>query len=246
MSDSRPTFIVDKSIAGHWRVTLDNPPINVIDDGMYDALYDLVGDIEADVALKVVTFESAHVGRGVAIHEAFGTIVGEIAEVAVSKSGEVKVQRVVACVDCGYLVNPLTAAMQIESAVMYGLTAALFGEINIKQGRVEQGKFRRLPDRPNGRCAGHRDLFRAVRRRQMGRARGAGHSADCACDRQRGVRGHRQTHPLTAAQEHIARGVSERRPTSIRRSDCCANLFCSQGDCSESVPTSARGRSSSA
>jgi isoquinoline 1-oxidoreductase beta subunit len=85
------------------------------------------------------------VGRGVAIHEAFGTIVGEIAEVAVSDRGEVKVQRVVACVDCGHLVNPLTAAMQIESAVLYGLTAALFGEITIKQGRVEQGNFDAYP-----------------------------------------------------------------------------------------------------
>ena len=85
------------------------------------------------------------VGRGMAIHEAFGTIVGEIAEVAVSDGGEVKVQRVVACVDCGHLVNPLTAAMQIESAVLYGLTAALFGEITIKQGRVEQGNFDSYP-----------------------------------------------------------------------------------------------------
>jgi isoquinoline 1-oxidoreductase beta subunit len=85
------------------------------------------------------------VGRGVAIHEAFGTIVGEIAEVAVSKSGEVKVQRVVACVDCGHLVNPLTAAMQIESAVMYGLTAALFGEITIARGRVVEGNFDTYP-----------------------------------------------------------------------------------------------------
>jgi isoquinoline 1-oxidoreductase subunit beta len=85
------------------------------------------------------------VGRGVAIHEAFGTIVGEIAEVTVSDHGEVKVQRVVACVDCGHLVNPLTAAMQIESAVLYGLTAALFGEITIKQGRVEQGNFDAYP-----------------------------------------------------------------------------------------------------
>ena len=60
MSEARQTFIVDKSIAGHWRVTLDNPPINVIDDGMYDAFYDLVGEIEVDAALKVVTFESAN------------------------------------------------------------------------------------------------------------------------------------------------------------------------------------------
>ena len=85
------------------------------------------------------------VGRGVAIHEAFGTIVGEIAEVAVNDRGEVKVERVVACVDRGHLVNPLTAAMQIESAVLYGLTAALFGEITIKEGRVEQGNFDSYP-----------------------------------------------------------------------------------------------------
>src|SRR6202167_3619159 len=60
MSDLGRTFIVDKSVASHWRVTLDNPPINVIDDGMYDAFYDLVGEIEADAALEVVTFESAN------------------------------------------------------------------------------------------------------------------------------------------------------------------------------------------
>ena len=79
--------------------------------------------------------------RGIAIHEAFGTIVGEIAQVAVSNTGQVKVERVVACVDCGHVVNPLTAAMQIESGVMYGLTAALYGEITIKDGRVAQGNF---------------------------------------------------------------------------------------------------------
>ena len=74
-----------------------------------------------------------------------GTIVGEIAEVSVSTSGEVKVQRVVACVDCGHLVNPLTAAMQIESGVLYGVTAALFDEITIRQGRVEQSNFDTYP-----------------------------------------------------------------------------------------------------
>ena len=84
-------------------------------------------------------------GRGVAIHESFGTIVGEVAEVAVDDRGEVKVERVVACIDCGHVVNPLTVAMQIESAVLYGLTAALFGEITIKNGRVEQGNFDSYP-----------------------------------------------------------------------------------------------------
>ena len=80
-------------------------------------------------------------GQGMAIHESFGTIVGEIAEVAVSGKGEVKVTRVTACVDCGHVVNPLTVEMQIESAVLYGLTAALFGEITIAKGRVVESNF---------------------------------------------------------------------------------------------------------
>jgi isoquinoline 1-oxidoreductase beta subunit len=87
----------------------------------------------------------AGTGRGIAIHEAFGTIVGEIAEVAVSRAGEVRVERVVVAVDCGHIVNPRTVAMQIESAVVYGLTAALYGEITIKNGRVEQGNFDDYP-----------------------------------------------------------------------------------------------------
>ncbi|MDZ5449343.1 xanthine dehydrogenase family protein molybdopterin-binding subunit [Labrys sp. ZIDIC5] len=92
-------------------------------------------------------------GRGIAIHESFGTIVGEVVELAVSPQGEVKVQRVVAAVDCGHVVNPLTVEMQIESAVVYGLSAALFGEITIEKGAVVQGNFddyqvARLADTP--------------------------------------------------------------------------------------------------
>ncbi len=80
-------------------------------------------------------------GRGIAIHESFGTIVGEVVEASVSTLGEVKVHRVVAVVDCGHVVNPRTVEMQIESGIIYGLTAALSGEITIKNGRVEQGNF---------------------------------------------------------------------------------------------------------
>jgi len=80
-------------------------------------------------------------GRGLAIHESFGTIVGEVAEVSVGARGEVKVERVVAGVDSGHVVNPLHVQMQIESGILYGLTAALFGEITVKDGRVEQGNF---------------------------------------------------------------------------------------------------------
>ena len=51
---------VDRTVPGHWRVTLDNPPINVIDDSTYDELFDLVGEFDAEPMLKVVTFESAN------------------------------------------------------------------------------------------------------------------------------------------------------------------------------------------
>src|ERR1700733_5030439 len=51
---------VDKRAAGHWKVTLDNPPINLIDDSMYDELHDLMDAIEANPDLKIVTFESAN------------------------------------------------------------------------------------------------------------------------------------------------------------------------------------------
>jgi isoquinoline 1-oxidoreductase subunit beta len=79
--------------------------------------------------------------QGVAIAESYGSIVGEVAEVAVSKRGEVRVERVVCAVDSGHVVNPLTVAEQIESAVVYGLTAALYGQITIKNGRVVEGNF---------------------------------------------------------------------------------------------------------
>jgi isoquinoline 1-oxidoreductase beta subunit len=65
----------------------------------------------------------------------------------------VRVERVVAAVDCGHVVNPLTVAMQIESGVVYGLSAALFGAITIKDGAVVEGNFdqyqvARLADTP--------------------------------------------------------------------------------------------------
>jgi isoquinoline 1-oxidoreductase beta subunit len=79
--------------------------------------------------------------QGFAIAESFGSIVGEVAEVSVSRRGEVRVERVVCAVDCGHVVNPLTAAEQMESGIVYGLTAALYGQITIENGRVAEGNF---------------------------------------------------------------------------------------------------------
>jgi isoquinoline 1-oxidoreductase subunit beta len=75
------------------------------------------------------------------VQYAFGTYLAQVAEVSVSKDGEVQVHRVVCAVDCGMIVNPDTVKAQIEGGVIFGLTAALFGEITIRDGRVEQSNF---------------------------------------------------------------------------------------------------------
>jgi isoquinoline 1-oxidoreductase beta subunit len=80
-------------------------------------------------------------GRGVSLQFVFGSYQAQVAEVEVSKDGEVRVRRVVCAVDCGTAVNPDTVRAQIQSAIIYGATAALYGEITLKDGRVEQSNF---------------------------------------------------------------------------------------------------------
>jgi isoquinoline 1-oxidoreductase beta subunit len=81
------------------------------------------------------------VGRGVSLQFVFATYMAQVAEVEVSKDGAVRVRRVVCAVDCGIVVNPDTVQAQIQSAIIFGITAALYGEITLKDGRVEQGNF---------------------------------------------------------------------------------------------------------
>jgi isoquinoline 1-oxidoreductase beta subunit len=81
------------------------------------------------------------VGRGVSIQNAFGTYMAMVADAEVAKDGTVRVRRVVCAVDCGIVVNPDTVQAQIQSAVMFGITAALYGEITLKDGKVEQTNF---------------------------------------------------------------------------------------------------------
>jgi isoquinoline 1-oxidoreductase beta subunit len=81
------------------------------------------------------------VGRGVAVQSAFGSYQAQVAEVEVSPKGEVSVRRIVCAVDCGPVVNPDTVRAQMQSGIVYGLSAALFDEITLKDGRVEQTNF---------------------------------------------------------------------------------------------------------
>jgi isoquinoline 1-oxidoreductase subunit beta len=83
----------------------------------------------------------ARVGRGVALQHAFATYMAMVAEVEVAKDGAVRARRITCAVDCGTVVNPDTVRAQIESAIMFGTTAALYGEITLKNGRVEQTNF---------------------------------------------------------------------------------------------------------
>ena len=80
-------------------------------------------------------------GRGVSLQFVFGTYLAHVAEVEVSKNGAVRVRRVVCAVDCGTVVNPDTVKAQIQSGIIFGTTAALYGEITVKNGRVEQTNF---------------------------------------------------------------------------------------------------------
>jgi isoquinoline 1-oxidoreductase subunit beta len=80
-------------------------------------------------------------GRGVSLQFVFGTYMAQVAEVEVAKDGTVRVRRVVCAVDCGIPVNPDTIRAQIQSAISFGITAALYGDITLKNGRVEQTNF---------------------------------------------------------------------------------------------------------
>nr|WKF61107.1 Isoquinoline 1-oxidoreductase subunit beta [Paraburkholderia busanensis] len=79
-------------------------------------------------------------GRGVSVMHAFGSFFAIVVEVAVEQ-GDVAVKRVVCAVDCGMVVNPNTIEAQVQGGIVFGITAALYSEITIKNGRVEQNNF---------------------------------------------------------------------------------------------------------
>ncbi|HEY0439518.1 MAG TPA: molybdopterin cofactor-binding domain-containing protein, partial [Xanthobacteraceae bacterium] len=95
-----------------------------------------------DAAARAAEWEKPRPGlsRGIAINEASGTVCAQVVEASVTEGG-VRVHRVVSAIDPGRVVNPLTIELQTQSAVVYALTAALFGEIGIRDGGVEQSNF---------------------------------------------------------------------------------------------------------
>ena len=79
--------------------------------------------------------------RGIALHESFGSIVGQVAEITKVSEKEFSIDKFYCVIDCGRVVNPNTVEAQMQSGIIYGLTAALYGEISFKNGEVEQYNF---------------------------------------------------------------------------------------------------------
>ncbi|MGC1169562.1 MAG: molybdopterin cofactor-binding domain-containing protein [Candidatus Acidiferrales bacterium] len=84
-------------------------------------------------------------GRGIAGLYGFGSYVAHVAEVTVAKDGTLRVDRVVVAVDCGQVINPDMVAAQVEGGVVFGLTSALYDEITIAGGQVQQANFDTYP-----------------------------------------------------------------------------------------------------
>lgn len=78
---------------------------------------------------------------GVGLSEAFGTIVAQVAYVTVSRRGQLRVETIDCAIDCGHVIHPRLVEMQMESSIVFGLTAALYGEIHIKNGAVVEDNF---------------------------------------------------------------------------------------------------------
>jgi isoquinoline 1-oxidoreductase subunit beta len=82
--------------------------------------------------------------RGLALHESFGSIAAQVAEVSV-ENGRIRVHRVTAAVDCGLAVNPQAVEAQIQGSIAYGLSAALYGKLTLAGGAVQEGNFHDYP-----------------------------------------------------------------------------------------------------
>jgi isoquinoline 1-oxidoreductase subunit beta len=89
--------------------------------------------------------DGAKRARGIALHQSFGSVVAQVAEVSLSADKGIRVHRVVCVIDCGQVVNPNLVKQQMESGIVFGLSAALYSEIHIENGQVRQSNFHDYP-----------------------------------------------------------------------------------------------------
>ena len=137
---SQQTFFTESSLM-NWPITRGTNP--------FQFRMELLHKHPRHQQVLQVAAEAAGYGRnlpegralGIAVQESFGSICAEIADVSIGSDGKPVVHKVTAAIDCGWVVNPDTAKAQIESGVIFGLTAAMYGEITIKEGRVSRITF---------------------------------------------------------------------------------------------------------
>jgi isoquinoline 1-oxidoreductase beta subunit len=133
------SFIDELAAAGHFDPVsyrmklLDKSP-------RHQAVLKLAAD-RAGWGQPMAAPKGRRAGRGVAVQFAFGSYMAQVAEVSVGADGDVRVHRVVCAVDCGQAVNPDTISAQIESGIVFGLSAGLWQEVTLNNGRVAQSNF---------------------------------------------------------------------------------------------------------
>ncbi|MFL6661112.1 MAG: molybdopterin cofactor-binding domain-containing protein, partial [Rhizobacter sp.] len=133
------SFIDELAASGHFDAVsfrmklLDKSP-------RHQAVLKLAAD-RAGWGQPLASRQGRRSGRGVAVQFAFGSYMAQVAEVSVAPDGSVQVHRVVCAVDCGQAVNPDTVTAQIESGIVFGLSAGLWQEVTLDKGRVAQSNF---------------------------------------------------------------------------------------------------------
>jgi isoquinoline 1-oxidoreductase beta subunit len=164
-----PAYLVDlhsprKVVPVLWWRSVGNTHTAYVAETLVDELAEAAGQDPLAYRLKLLKKAPRHAGvlrlatekagwgkplpagryRGLAVHASFESFVAEVAEISV-KNGELRVHKVTAAVDCGVCMNPAGVRAQVESSIAYGLTAALYGQITFKDGRVQQSNFHDYP-----------------------------------------------------------------------------------------------------
>ena len=116
------------------RALLNNHPRHL-------AVLDLLAKKAGWTGLLSPAKDGLRIAQGLALHESFGSIVAIVAEVSVNNDQEIRIHRITAAVDCGFCINPNGVAQQVESSIAFGLSAALWGKIDFKDGKVQQSNF---------------------------------------------------------------------------------------------------------
>ncbi len=165
-----PNILVQQTIAdlpiplGYWR-SVGNSHNSFVTEAFFDEMARAGGTDPYELRRTLLAQQPRHLGvlnlaaekagwgkrlpegqyRGIAVAEAFGSYVAEVAEISIASDGKPRVHRVVCAVDCGPTVNPDTIEAQMQGGIVYGLSAALYGDITIDAGGVRQGNFNDYP-----------------------------------------------------------------------------------------------------